>query len=138
MIWQFGELGYDKTIELNGRTGNKPILWDYNKDPLRRHLYNIYSQLINLRKKNAVYTSANYTYDLSGYIKSIQLKDASANVEVLGNFDVVPQTANITFPTTGTYTDVMTGSTINVLSLITSVTLAPGEYHVYSSAALAH
>ena len=138
MIWQFGELGYDKSIDLFGRTNNKPILWNYNTDPQRRHLYSIYSQLINLRKKNAVFATTNYVYNLSGGVKTIQLKDASANVEVVGNFDVASQTANITFPTTGTYTDALTGASINVASLTYSITLAPGEYHVYSSAALTH
>lgn len=138
MIWQFGELGYDKTIDLNGRTGNKPILWNYNADPLRRHLYSIYSQLINLRKKNAVFATTDYVYNLSGAVKTIQLKDAGANVEVVGNFDVASQTVNITFPATGTYTDALTGASINVASPSYSITLAPGEYHVYSSTALAH
>lgn len=138
MIWQFGELGYDKTIDLNGRTGNKPILWNYNADPQRRHLYSIYSQLINLRKKNAVFATTDYVYNLSGAVKTIQLKDAGANVEVVGNFDVASQTVNITFPSTGTYTDALTGASINVASPSYSITLAPGEYHVYSSTALAH
>jgi hypothetical protein len=138
MIWQFGELGYDKSIDLFGRTSNKPILWNYNADPQRRHLYSIYSQLINLHKKNAVFATTNCVYNLSGGIKTIQLKDASANVEVVGNFDVASQTTNITFPTTGTYTDALTGASINVASLTYSITLAPGEYHVYSSAALTH
>ncbi|MDQ2771431.1 MAG: alpha-amylase family glycosyl hydrolase, partial [Bacteroidota bacterium] len=29
MVWQFGELGYDIDINQNGRTGAKPILWNY-------------------------------------------------------------------------------------------------------------
>ena len=32
MIWQFGELRYDYSINFNGRTGNKPIRWDYYSD----------------------------------------------------------------------------------------------------------
>jgi 1,4-alpha-glucan branching enzyme len=138
MFWQFGELGYDITIDNNGRTGNKPILWNYNNDPLRRHLYSIYAQLIKIRKKNAVFATTNYSYDLGGYIKSIQLKDASANVVVVGNFDVAAQTGTITFPSTGTYTDVLTGASINVASVNYIISLAPGEYHMYSSAALVH
>ncbi len=138
MFWQFGELGYDITIDNNGRTGNKPILWNYNNDPLRRHLYSIYAQLIKIRKKNAVFATTNYSYDLSGYIKSIVLKDASANVVLVGNFDVAAQASIITFPSTGTYTDVLTGASINVASVNYSVSLAPGEYHMYSSATLAH
>lgn len=138
MFWQFGELGYDITIDNNGRTGNKPILWNYNSDPLRRHLYSIYAQLIKIRKKNAVFATTNYSYDLGGYIKSIQLKDASANVVVVGNFDVAAQTGTVTFPSTGTYTDVLTGTSINVASVNYSISLEPGEYHMYSSTTLAH
>jgi len=136
MLWQFGELGYDISIDNNGRTGNKPILWNYNSDMQRRHLYSIYSQMINLRKKNAVFATTNYSYDLGGYIKSIVLKDASANVVVIGNFDVEQQTGTITFPSAGIYTDVLTGGTINVTNVNYPATLAAGEYHVYSSAAL--
>lgn len=136
MLWQFGELGYDVSINQGGRTGNKPIYWNYNTDPNRRHLYSIYSKMIKMKEKNAVFASTNYTYSLGGAIKTIQLKDASANVEVVGNFDVVPQTGSISFPATGTWYDNISKTSINVTSLPYSMTLQPGEYHVYSSVAL--
>ncbi len=136
MLWQFGELGYDVSINQGGRTGNKPIYWNYNTDPNRRHLYSIYSKMIKMKEKNAVFASTNYTYGLGGAIKTIQLKDASANVEVVGNFDVVPQTGSIGFPATGTWYDNISKTSINVTSLPYSMTLQPGEYHVYSSVAL--
>lgn len=136
MLWQFGELGYDVSINQGGRTGNKPIYWNYNTDPNRRHLYGVYAKMIKIKEKNAVFASTNYTYSLGGAIKTIQLKDASANVEVVGNFDVVPQTGSINFPATGTWYDNITKTSINVTSLPYSMTLQPGEYHVYSSAPL--
>jgi 1,4-alpha-glucan branching enzyme len=55
----------------------------------------------------------------------------------VGNFDVVPQTVTINFPSTGTWTDNIDGSTINVTNTAYGTTLAPGEYHVYSNAPLA-
>jgi hypothetical protein len=58
-------------------------------------------------------------------------------VEVVGNFDVMPQGASINFPATGTWYDNITGTSINVTSLPYTVTLMPGEYHVYSNTALA-
>jgi 1,4-alpha-glucan branching enzyme len=136
MLWQFGELGYDVSIDQGGRTSNKPIYWNYNIDPNRRHLYSVYSKMIKMKEKNAVFASTNNVYSLGGAIKTIQLKDASANVEVVGNFDVVQQTGNIDFPATGTWYDNISGSSINVTSLPYSMTLQPGEYHVYSSVAL--
>ncbi|MFB0494140.1 1,4-alpha-glucan branching enzyme [Mucilaginibacter sp. OAE612] len=136
MLWQFGELGYDVSINQGGRTSNKPIYWNYNTDPNRRHLYGVYAKMIKMKEKNAVFASTNSTYDLAGPIKTIQLKDASANVEVVGNFDVVPQTGNISFPATGTWYDNITKTSISVTSLQYSMTLKPGEYHVYSSVPL--
>ncbi|QEM08114.1 alpha-amylase [Mucilaginibacter rubeus] len=136
MLWQFGELGYDVSINQGGRTSNKPIYWNYNTDPDRRHLYGIYAKMIKMKEKNAVFASTNSTYDLAGPIKTIQLKDASANVEVVGNFDVVPQTGSISFPAAGTWYDNITKTSISVTSLTYSMTLKPGEYHVYSSVPL--
>ena len=41
MIWQFGELGYDISIDQNGRTGEKPIKWEYLTDVDRHKLYHV-------------------------------------------------------------------------------------------------
>jgi pullulanase/glycogen debranching enzyme len=136
MVWQFGELGYDISINQNGRTGDKPILWNYNTDPNRLALYSIYQKMINMKIKNPVFATTNFTYSLSGAVKVIQLLDPTADVEVIGNFDVVSNTAVVTFPATGTWIDNLTGATYNVTSTSMTTTLAPGEYHVYSNVAL--
>ena len=39
MIWQFGELGYDISINENGRVGRKPIKWEYEDDVNRKQIY---------------------------------------------------------------------------------------------------
>ena len=36
LLWQFDELGYDISINFNGRTGNKPILWNYFDEQNRK------------------------------------------------------------------------------------------------------
>jgi len=136
MIWQFEELGYDITINQNGRTGDKPILWNYNTDVNRRHLYSVYAQMIKMKIKNPVFASTNFKYSLAGSVKTIQLTDATNNVEVVGNFDVTTQTTIITFPSTGTWYDNFSGASINVPSVNYPITLAPGEYHVYSTTPL--
>ncbi|RYE23396.1 MAG: alpha-amylase [Sphingobacteriaceae bacterium] len=137
MLWQFGELGYDKSIDQNGRTGDKPILWNYTSDANRKHLYNTYAQLIKMKIKNAVFTTTNFKYSLAGAIKTIQLNGTDGvNVEVVGNFDVVAQTGSISFPSTGTWYDNITGTSINVNTTPYMLTLAPGEYHLYSTTAL--
>jgi len=136
MVWQFGELGYDITINYNGRTGDKPILWNYNTDPNRRHLYGVYQKMINMKIKNPVFATTSFNYNLTGPVKTIQLLDPTADVEVIGNFDVVTQSTDISFPATGTWYDNLTGTSINVTNTSFPVTLAPGEYHVYSNTPL--
>ena len=55
MIWQFGEIGYDISIDENGRTGKKPYrTTEYMKVPERKALYDTYSKLIAFRKKNHI------------------------------------------------------------------------------------
>jgi 1,4-alpha-glucan branching enzyme len=56
----------------------------------------------------------------------------------VGNFDINTQSGSITFPAIGKYTDALTGAVLNVITPMTTLSLAPGEYHVYSSATLAH
>lgn len=47
MVWQFGEMAYDVSIEEGGRTGKKPIHWEYADS--NKALVDNYSKLINLR-----------------------------------------------------------------------------------------
>ena len=136
MIWQFGELGYDISIDQNGRTGEKPIYWEYNNNSGRKSLYNVFSKMIKWKIKNPVFKTTNYTHSLTGAIKYIKLMSSDVNVMVIGNFDVTAKDASIAFPVNGTWTDQLSGEAITVTGGNYSATLAPGEYHVYSSAAL--
>ena len=136
MIWQFGELGYDKSIDENGRTGEKPILWNYYSNTQRRHLYSVYSMLIKLKKNNAVFASTDVQYSVNSAIKYIVLKSAGQNVVVVGNFDVSPQSASITFPQGGDWTDYFSGQSMNISGGAYRSTLAPGEFHLFSSSPL--
>jgi 1,4-alpha-glucan branching enzyme len=135
MVWQFGELGYDINIDFNGRTGEKPIKWDYYADPNRKALYDAYAKFIKLKKNNNIFNSGNSTYNLVGGVKYIKLTEGSNTVVVVGNFDVVSQTANIDFGSAGTWVDAV-GAGINLGTSIYTQTLAPGEYHIFSKMAL--
>lgn len=136
MIWQFGEVGYDISIETNGRTGEKPLHWEYMSNPDRYALYNTYTKLIKLKQNNSVFATTNFQYNLSSAVKYIKLISNDASVVVVGNFDVVPQPANIDFPSSGTWYDCLTGETISLPGTNYSTTLLPGEYHLYSSRVL--
>ncbi|KRT16996.1 alpha-amylase [Pedobacter ginsenosidimutans] len=135
MIWQFGELGYDISIDFNGRTGEKPIKWDYYTDMNRKALYDAYAKFIRLKKNNSIFNSANSTYNLTGGIKYIKLTEGTNAVIVVGNFGVVSQTANIDFGSSGTWVDAV-GNSVNLSTSAYTQILAPGEYHIFSKTAL--
>lgn len=138
MIWEFGERGYDLSINYpsgtaNDRLSNKPPHWEYMNDANRKALYNVYSRLIKLRTEQDVFETGNFTYSLAGAIKTISLNDPKLGVTVVGNFDVTAQTTNLTFPSTGKWFDYLTKDSINVTGTSFNLNMQPGEYHVYTS-----
>ncbi len=139
MIWQFGELGYDYSIDYNGRTGPKPIRWDYYQDPDRKHLYGVWSALIHLKETEPVFRTKNYSLDLgNGLFKRIQLNSTDMDITILGNFDVKSLTVYPYFQKTGWWYDYFSGDSLNVTGTGNNfqITLKPGEYHLYSSVKL--
>ena len=134
MLWQFGELGYDVSIDFNGRTGNKPIRWNYYQEPARRKLYDTYRALIALKKSQAVFDNpTSYTQQLAGAGKSIHLGDATQQVTVLGNFDVTSTSIDPAFQRTGKWYNYLTGDSIAVTNVNAQLSLLPGEYRVYTT-----
>lgn len=131
MIWQFGELGYDYSIDFNGRLGEKPIKWDYNTG-IRKDLYTAIAKMIDL-KLNPSFNFTSISYNLSSAVKYIKLTGANLSVVVVGNFDVVSKDASVTFPSNGTWYDYMSPGSTEVISGTYIKTLAPGEYHIYTS-----
>lgn len=132
MLWQFQELGYDVSINTNGRTGEKPIYWTYYQQPARKALYNAYSKFINLKKKNLVFNTTNLQFGVAGAVKYIKLTDADNVVVVVGNFDVSSRAANVDFGGAGTWYEAGSTQTLNLSSGNYTQNLAPGEYHIYS------
>jgi glycosidase len=133
MIWQFGELGYDLSIDLNGRTGEKPILWVYTEDIQRQRLYLIFSILNKLKKEQEVFSTSDYTYSLAGKQKSMQLNSASMKVNILGNFDVISGYITPGFQQTGKWYEYFTDDSIAVSSVNDPVLLQAGEYRLYTT-----
>lgn len=135
MLWQFGELGYDVSIDFNGRTGNKPIRWNYYQEPARRKLYDTYRALIALKKNQPVFDnpSAVYTQQLSGAGKTIHLSDPSLSITVVGNFDVTSTSIDPAFQRTGKWYNYLSGDSITVTNVNAQLSLQPGEYRVYTT-----
>ena len=134
MVWQFGELGYDISIDQNGRVGNKPILWNYYQDANRRQLYNTYRALIALKKVEPVFENpTTYTQQLAGAAKSIHLANANTSVTIIGNFDVTATTIDPAFQSTGKWYNYLSGDSIIVTNVNAQISLAPGQFAVYTS-----
>lgn len=136
MLWQFGELGYDVSIDQNGRTGEKPIKWEYFQNPSRNRLYSVYSALIHLRQEHNVFATDQFSLTLSGAFKKINLNDPQMNVTVIGNFDVDFATGDPGFQHTGWWYDYFTGDSVNITDVNASILLEAGEYHLYTDVRL--
>jgi 1,4-alpha-glucan branching enzyme len=132
MLWMFGELGYDITHDNYGRVGDMPIKWDYYSDPYRKNVYKVIAALTAL-KQNAIFTSNNFTMDVAGLWKRINIPYFYMNATIIGNFNVVAASGNPNFQSTGTWYDYFTGDTITVTNTTNPVTLRPGEFHIYTT-----
>jgi 1,4-alpha-glucan branching enzyme len=133
MIWQFGELGYDFPLEGNGadRLTKKPIRWDYLDDPNRKALRDVYAEMIALRTADPVFSTPDYTTDLTGNFKYVALTSAEKAAVAIANFDVVPATKPVSFGQTGTWREHFSKTEITVTSPTENIQLTPGEYRLY-------
>ncbi|MCF8370786.1 MAG: T9SS type A sorting domain-containing protein [Bacteroidales bacterium] len=136
MIWQFGELGYDISIDFNGRTGEKPTHWEYFDIPDRNHLFHVYKALIHLKKTYPVFSSTDFLYSLTSNFKRINLTDPSMNVTIIGNFDVNAGVVSPKFQHTGWWYEYWTGDSINVSDVNANINLVAGEYKFYTDVKL--
>lgn len=133
MFWQFGEVGYDYSIEYNGRVGEKPIRWDYLNQINRKKLHDVFAQLVHLKREYPIFSSTNFTTSFGGVVKWLTLYHVDMNAFVIGNFDIVERTANVTFPNSGMWFDVLHKDSLRIDTKNQSLALAPGEYHIYTS-----
>ncbi len=142
MIWQFGETGYDfsinycanGTINNNCRTDPKPVRWDYQQLSNRSRLKEVTAGLLKLRAhpffKNGFVTDR-VERNLSGAFKWLKLTTDTSNILVVGNFDVNSVSGSVTFQSQGTWYDYFSTNTIAATGSAQTISLAPGEYHVY-------
>lgn len=133
MIWQFGELGYDISIDQNGRTGLKPSGWHLLDEVDRVKLRDTYQRMITLKNSVNAFKSADYEIDLQSNLKQILLRSTNEYVCTIANMDMEPQMMNVNFEKTGTWVEQFSNTTISVDNPITQITLQPGEYKVYIS-----
>ena len=125
MIWQFGEIGYDISIEHNGRTGEKPVKTDeYMAVPARKALYDTYSTLLKFRRENPRFfdSDASFTWTPTGNLKKITCTADGKSFHVVGNFGKGQTTYAVP---SGTWTDYINGGTVSG-----NITLKEGEFRL--------
>ena len=135
MIWQFGELGYDISINENGRTGEKQTKWEYLLNSDRRRLYNTVSELAKLKTTNSAFQTENYELDVWGKHKKILLKSEN-DVQLIGNFDVMTQNVTPYSHNSGTgkeWYEFFSGDTVIISENPQPITLLPGEFKLLST-----
>lgn len=141
MLWQFGELGYDYsinycpgsgTISPNCRTDPKPIRWDYFEMEDRLKVYKVYSALHALKNDYPTFSTTDYNIDFGGMGKRIQLNHPEMNAVVIGNTDVVGINMVPGFQQTGTWYEYFSGDVIEENNLENAFFLEPGEYRIYT------
>jgi 1,4-alpha-glucan branching enzyme len=133
LIWQFGELAYDSSINMcatlangNCRVDIKPSAFampaianptpgqpfngprvNYNTVASRGSLRDTYGKIISLRTKYPAYVptfvSNDLAFNLGSAIKWQWLRSSALTITTAGNFDVQSRTDNVTFPSTGTW-----------------------------------
>ena len=141
MIWQFGERGYDQSINRceNGTVSNdcrlspKPAYWQYLNNPDRIALFKVMAKLNELKQKYDEFSSGNFTADLTGAVKWYRFTAGSNHVLAVGNFDIVDKSASLSFPATGKWYEFFKGDSIEIGSVNQTIQLAPGEYRLYST-----
>jgi hypothetical protein len=146
MLWQFGELGYDYSINycydgsINNdcRVSSKPVTWNYFEDGSRRKLYNHTADLIHLKKQYPVFSNGKATFTGGNSLqKQITIVGnpynpnptdaAQMNAVLVANFELTEKTIAVTLPHAGSWYDYYNhGRIITASSTSISITLPAG------------
>lgn len=138
MIWQFGEMGFDYSIDdLGGRTSSKPSAFGWLSLTHRKNAYDKSSKIINL-KKNYPNAFISGTYDKKigandwNNGKRISITHSDLNLVMLGNF-LPTSTISIKadFQKTGTWYDILTGQSLTVSDTGMNIELSGGEVKIF-------
>ena len=117
MMWQFGELGYDVSIEENGRTGRKPVRWNYYNDANRKALYDAMSKYVSWRTDHEEYYGQENMTVHTWNVNDSHMSGKTLvmdKVIVVANFTNAQASTTITNPNPGEWTNLMTGEKVQV------------------------
>ncbi|MDN3606824.1 alpha-amylase family glycosyl hydrolase [Kaistella yonginensis] len=157
MIWQFAELGFDKSIYTceNGtvNTENDTIPGDckldkkpsafglaYDVDTSRKSVYEVWAKILALRLSNDVFNTKTFTVESGNLMPRIYISNAATastlkNVVVLANFTLTAQNIVPDFPYTGNWVNLMDNNSLSVTSTTAPITIEAGGFRIFGNAA---
>lgn len=137
MMWMFEELGYDISIEENGRTGTKPVpeTKKFYVDTDRMNQYQIIGQINQLRTRilPQVFGGNPTSQDLAHKrpLRSVIWGEGVNRVFVVSNVSTTPQEISLPEGTANWY-DYLTNNN-NAIAEGTKITLPAGTVKVYTA-----
>ena len=151
MIWHFGELGMQQSINTcqDGSVGDCKL--DTKPQPQwvenwlniaqRRQIYDNWSKIIDLKINNDVFKASSTIspYNNNNLLQRIYVWDDNLpntslkNVLILANFDVNTQNFISDFPYTGVWYNLMDNTTFQVNNTNQQISLDPGEFKIFGN-----
>ncbi|HJV77649.1 MAG TPA: alpha-amylase family glycosyl hydrolase [Paludibacter sp.] len=139
MIYEFGEMGYDYSINsLGGRTNAKPAAWDWLNLAHRKAASDACAKIITLRKQYpTAFTQGTFALNIAtadwNTGRRIALTHADLDMIALGNFNASATiTATPNFPKTGIWYNLITGEQLNVTNTSMTVSMPAGSLLIYT------
>jgi 1,4-alpha-glucan branching enzyme len=139
MIWQFGEMGYDYSINSNGgRTNEKSSAWGYLNLAHRKAAADACAKIISLKKLYpTAFTQGTYSINVTqsdwNTGRRIALSHADLSMVMLGNFNASATiTASPNFPKTGIWYNLLTDEELNVTNTAMTISMQAGDLLIYT------
>lgn len=132
LFWQFAEFGYDISIDFNGRTGVKPIKWDYLKDPIRQDLLDVYTQMIHLKKNIVAFKEGEFVEVSESMVKKININHPTLSIRIIINFNLKEVSVKSNLET-GVWYDFFRETIWNIAEKNEKITIKAGGYHLFTS-----
>ena len=154
MIWQFAELGYDKSIytctdgtvntEDDAIPGNckldpkqSAFGLNYDTDAARKSVYDTWAKILEIRLSNEVFNTKNFTVESGNLMPRIFITNTAAssslkNVVVLANFTTTAQNIVPNFPVGNTtWFNLMTNESFYVSDTEAPITIEACGFRIF-------
>tara|TARA_B100000287_G_scaffold63915_1_gene55457 strand:- start:526 stop:3321 length:2796 start_codon:yes stop_codon:yes gene_type:complete len=146
MIWQFGELGFEQSINTcedgsvdeNCKLSKKKSAFELgmNNDSKRIKLYNTWSRILKIRKSESIFKTNNFSTSFSSDLKYMILNDNNSEnikkVIVIANFGTQSREVNSIILPNGEWYNIYANNTKVIISDVNKLSLSPGQFIILS------